>query len=78
MHEHYIFGLDVSVEYFATVHQFDSLQQTADDEGSAFLAEGLPRADDVEELPVAAHLHDCVEVIGIGEIPEHLDDVGVV
>ena len=73
-----VLGLDVAVEYLVAVHESDGVEQVADDEGGGFLGEGLSAGDDVEELSVAAQLHDDVEVLVVAEVAVDLDDVGVV
>jgi hypothetical protein len=78
MHEHDVFGLDVSMEYLVLVHESNRIQQVADDEGGGFFRESLSSGDDIEELSVAAELHDDVEVLLIAEAAVDLDDVGVV
>lgn len=78
MHEHDVLGLDVAVQNLVPVHQPDSVEQVADDEGGGFFGEGLSAGDDVEELSVAAELHDDVEVLVVAEVAVDPDDVGVV
>ena len=78
MHKHYVFGLNVSVENLMPVHETDSVEEVADDEGGTFLGQGLAGGDDVVELSVGAEFEDGVEVVLVAEEAEGLDDVGVV
>ena len=65
------------MENLVFVHAVDGFEQAADDEGGALLGEDGAAEHEIVELPVAAQLHDGVEVLLIAEEPVGLDDVRV-
>lgn len=72
-----VLWLDVAVQHFVLVQVAHCLQQVSHDEGGGLLGEGGSVLHQVVELPVAAHLHDGVDVLFVGEAAVVADDVGV-